>query len=86
MNVLDTIKEHYSDIEFLSVVGFDTAIIGVDESSMRLVYSVSKCVEQLHQNGMPLEQAIEYFEFNIMGAFVGDSTPIFCYDIYDEFE
>jgi len=31
---------------------------------------------------MLLEQAIEYFEFNVRGSYVGEQTPIFCEDTF----
>jgi hypothetical protein len=39
---MDRILEQYSDWSFLKVDGFDAAVIGVDETKMRLVYSESK--------------------------------------------
>jgi hypothetical protein len=29
---------------------------------------------------MSVEEAIEYFDFNVRGAYVGDKTPIWCED------
>jgi hypothetical protein len=46
---------------------------------MRLIYSVSKCI-QILTNDMPEEDAIEYFNFNVSGSFVGEKTPIWCFD------
>jgi hypothetical protein len=45
--MIDKITEYYQDESFLKADGFDEAIIGVDENEMRLVYSVSKCIEIL---------------------------------------
>ena len=78
MNI-QTILEQYTDEEFLIAVGFDSAIIGVDESSMRLIYSVEKCLQILCDD-MTYEDAIEHFEFNVKGAYVGEKTPIWCSD------
>lgn len=41
------------------------------------VYSRDKCIEILVQGGCDLEEAEEYFEFNVAGAYVGLQTPIF---------
>lgn len=46
---------------------------------MRLIYSVSKCLDILRLN-MSREEAVEYFEFNVSGAYMGEKTPIWCYD------
>lgn len=45
--MIDKIIEAFEDESFLKVDGFDKAIIGVDEFSLRLVYSVSKCIDIL---------------------------------------
>jgi hypothetical protein len=59
--------------------GFDEAIIGIDESTMRLIYSVSRWIEILMRD-MTEDDAIEYFEYNVSGSYVGVMTPIWCYD------
>ena len=77
--MLDSILETYDDESFLKADGFDEAIIGVDENSMRLIYSVSKCIEILSQD-MSEEDALEHFYYNVSGSYVGDKTPIWCID------
>lgn len=72
--------EQYGEYEFIIADGFDTAIIGVEENSMRVIYSISKCIAILTEN-MCEEDAIEYFNFNVSGANVGDKTPIWCMDL-----
>ncbi len=79
--MLDMIIESYTDEDFLVADGFNDAIIGVCESSMRLIYSVSKCLEILEKvEGMSELEALEYFNFNVSGAYVGEKTPIWCFD------
>ena len=81
MNLLDKLVEFYSqaDEELLRMDGFDDAVMGIDEHSMRLIYSRSKILEIL-QKDMSEEDALEYFEFNIHCAYVGEKTPIICLD------
>ena len=79
MSMLQDIIENYYEYDFLIADGFNDAVIGVDESSMRLIYSVSKCLEILQEH-MSEEDAIEYFEYNVSSAYVGEQTPIWCYD------
>ena len=79
-DMLNLILETYEEEEFLLADGFNDAIIGVEESSLRLIYSISKCIDILMSENMSREDAIEYFEFNVSGAFVGDRTPIWCDD------
>jgi hypothetical protein len=78
--MIDSIIERYPDESFLKADGFDEALIGVDNKSMRLVYSVSKCIQILCRD-MNEEDAIEYFEYNVSGAYMGEKTPIWCDDI-----
>ena len=84
MKKIEIITEHYADETFLQADGFDEAIIGVDHAGMRLIYSVKKCLEVLVSQGMTMEDAVEHFEFNVSGAYVGEQTPVWCYD--DMFE
>ncbi len=81
--MLDRILEANPTDTFIIVDGFDEAIIGLDESTMCLIYSVEKCIEILiSDNEMLLEQAIEHFNFNISDKYVGEGTPIFCEDTF----
>ena len=64
--------------ELLKADGFDEAIIGVVEriGVQAICYDQDKVIEILMRD-MSEEEAIEYFEFNIAGAWVGESTPFF---------
>jgi hypothetical protein len=75
-NNIDKIIEMYPDETFLIVSDMDEAIIGVDINTFRLVYSVEKIYEVLMKS-MSREDAIDYFDYNIVGAYMGDMTPIF---------
>ena len=77
--MIEQIIEQYYDEEILKADGFDDAIIGIEENEMRLIYSVSKCLKILEQE-MTEEDAMEYFTFNVSGAYVGIKTPIWCLD------
>lgn len=77
--MLDKILQWFPEDEFLKADGFDEAIIGIDDSTMRLIYSVSKCIEILKED-MDEEDAVEYFHYNVKGAYMGDKTPIWSTD------
>jgi hypothetical protein len=79
--MLQDIIDQYTDEQILIADGFDEAVIGIDEREMRLVYSVRKCIEILTRD-MSEEDAIEHFNYNVSGAYVGEKTPIWCWDIY----
>ncbi len=80
--MIEQITEQYQEEEFLTADGFDDAIIGVEENEMRLIYSVSKCLKILEQDMTELD-AMEYFTFNVSGAYVGEKTPIWCWDNFE---
>mgnify|MGYP000547275406 CR=1 FL=1 len=79
--MLETILEIYQDEDLLIADGFDEAIIGIDDSSMRIIYSVAKCIHILEKD-METIDAVEYFGYNVKGAYVGDKTPIWCEDFF----
>jgi hypothetical protein len=51
---------------------------------MKVVYDEDKCIDILVNDGMDLEDAIEYFDYNTKGAFIGDRTPIFIKRLFDK--
>lgn len=80
---LEDIYDAYPDTEFLKADGFDDAILGVSEdmnAEIRLIYSVSKCLEILMKD-MSYEEALEHFNFNVSGSYVGGKTPVWCWDL-----
>jgi len=77
--MINQIIDQYSEDEFLKADGFDDAIIGVEQDEMRLIYSVSKCIAVLEKE-MSQEEAMEFFTFNVSGAYLGKKTPIWCWD------
>ncbi len=81
--MIEQIIEQYPDEETLKADGFDDAIIGIatDFTEPRLIYSVSKCIDILTKD-MSYESAMEYFTFNVSGAYMGEKTPIWCWDDY----
>lgn len=79
MNVLDKILENFPDETFLKADGFDDAVIGYD-MSFRLIYSTTKCIEILVEEGMTEEEALEHFDYNVAGSYMGEKTPIWCND------
>ena len=81
MNILEQIIENFYEEEFLKANGFDDAVIGLEENEMRLIYSVSKCIEILKID-MSNDDALEHFNYNVSGAYVGKKTPIWCWDIF----
>ena len=79
-NIIESIIENYGEVTFLKADGFDDAVIGYDENSMRLIYSVSKCIEILVNEGLSFTDAYEHFYYNVAGSYMGEKTPIWCVD------
>lgn len=72
------ISEEYPDL--LKADGLDDAIIGVVQRMgiQAICYDEDKVLEILmERDGMTLIEAMEYFDFNIAGAWIGESTPFF---------
>jgi len=61
--------------------GLDDAIIGIVEefgNGPRILYSKNKVLDILEQrDGMSPFDAVEFYEYNILGLFAGDQNPIF---------
>jgi hypothetical protein len=79
------IREHletmWEGLLYLSEREFDAAIVGVaDRIGMDavVVYDTTKIIDILcERDGMDRDEAAEYYEFNIAGAYVGNRTPMF---------
>lgn len=77
-------------------MGFDLdeAIIGVEPFLEKLIYSTGKCIEVIERDMIESDkeagefdlerdyhlEAIEWFEYNVRGAYMGEHTPIFIDD------
>ena len=66
-------------IELLVMDGHDDAIIGVGQrfTDYFVVYDLKKVISKLMEDGMTYEEAVEFHEFNQVGAWVGPRTPVF---------
>lgn len=65
--------------------GFDDAIIGMECSGdvPRVVYSIQLMVHVLcERDGMTEDEAIEFINYNVIGSYVGEGTPIYV-DVMD---
>lgn len=86
MTKRDYLSEFEDEVMVLEPSQFDEAIVGtvsrVDRSPV-VCYSVDKIVEILMEDGMSQEEAYEYYEYNILGAYIGEGTPMFLASIPD---
>ena len=74
----EKVTEALDEEEITLADGFADAFLGIGRQFGKpiAVYSRRKCIEVLMRD-MDEEQAEEYFEFNLAGAWVGESTPIY---------
>ena len=89
MNRIQTyLQENYPDEkEILLADGFEDAFIGVVESfgnKPKACYNYDACIDILmgepvgpEEEVMSYDEAVEYLEFNVTQAYVGEYTPAF---------
>jgi hypothetical protein len=74
------LKEREENVMFAD--GLEEAFMGIGYhfNTPIAIYSKSKAIQCFIDQGMDEEQALEYFDYNVVGANVGDKTPIFLED------
>ena len=80
--IKDSIIEDFAyseDVMFAD--GLDKAIIGFEPNLWKVVYSRNLVVDILiDRDGMGPDEAVEFAEFNIFGAMMGEKTPLWVED------
>ena len=66
----------------LKVDGFDECIIGITQiygkDTPVVVYDAMEMIEVLiNERDMSRDEAVEYFEYNISSAYLGEYTPLY---------
>lgn len=83
MSIRDYIAERYGPEVLLldPAERYDSCIIGMAQRCglpPMAVYSTQKIIDILmDEDGMADDEALEYFDYNIAGAYMGESTPLF---------
>jgi hypothetical protein len=65
---------------------YDSAIIGYDDNSGRIIYDYEKMIEHLMDaDGIEYEEAMEFIDYNTVRAcpYMGDKAPIILHSIED---
>jgi hypothetical protein len=80
------INNHLEETEQTTILynGLENALIGIGNQYTKppiAIYSYKHIIQQLQKNGLNYEDAIEYAEYNIIGAWVGEQTPIIINDL-----
>lgn len=76
--ILEWIDENFEVIVYPD--GFEDCIVGVGErfgGPPMAVLDVEKMLTKMEKEGMTREEAVEYFEYNILGAHVGEQNPVY---------
>jgi hypothetical protein len=82
------IVEQIESLELENVLladGHDHAILGLVElpnNKFVVAYSEKMIIQGLVDDGMEWDEAIEYYNFNIKGAYVGVGTPVYIEDLF----
>lgn len=66
--------------ELMSMDGYEDCIVGIVEQFGRppiLCYNKLLVIQKMIDDGCSPEEAEEYFDYNQIGAYVGESTPCF---------
>lgn len=78
-NIINEINESAEGSVILT--GLDDAILGIVEefgNEPRVLYSKEKIINIfVEKEGMSESEALEYYDFNILGMYVSNQNPIF---------
>ena len=74
-----------SDMEPMLLLGspdevndFADAFVGVSMDNSTAIYNENKVIEVfIKRDGMTDIEAVEYYEYNVLGAYMGENTPIY---------
>jgi len=72
------IDEEYEGVVVMD--GYDDCIVGICHRFNQepiVAYSYEKVIGKLVADGMTYDEAIEFFDFNQIGSWVGERTPCF---------
>ena len=75
----EQIMDALVDAEALLAEGFESALIGHTQGGNTVaVYDYDMCVHVLmERDGMSCMDAVEFMEFNVVGSYAGEKTPLF---------
>ena len=66
--------------ETILMTGYEDCILGIcnryGQDSI-VAYDLEKVLAKLMKDGMTYEEAVDWYEFNMIGSWCGDTTPCF---------
>lgn len=83
MTALEKLEYAFPDVEMTIADGFDDCVLGICPSTYKIIYSYNSCLDVLMtRDKMTYQEAVEFMDFNVVGSYVGEKTPIWCMDNY----
>ena len=84
----EELMEVLAEEECLTADGFDDALVGCSYgANVVAVYDINKMIGVLVNEGMDWDDALEHIEYNVVGSYVGEKTPIYISldeEVYDD--
>ena len=82
-------KEHLMEVlaeeECLTADGFDDALVGCTYgANVVAVYDIQRMIEVLVNEGMDHDDAVEFLEYNVVSAYLGEKTPLYVNFVTEE--
>ena len=79
-------EEGYEETVVFSNPDYADAFIGVTDRGGVAVYDYELMVESLVREGMSYEDAMDFIDYNTIGAYFGEKTPIVIHSLHFEKE
>ena len=71
--------------ECLTADGFDEALVGCTYgANVVAVYDINKMVEILMKEGSDYDDAVEFLDYNVFGAYLVEKTPLYVNFVTEE--
>jgi len=81
----EQLMEVLAEEEAITADGFDDALVGFTcGANIVAVYDVQKMVEILMAEDMDAEAAVEFLDYNVIGSYVGEKTPVYINFVTEE--
>ena len=82
-------KEHLMEVlaeeECLTADGFDAALVGCTYgANVVAVYDIQRMIDVLVNEGMEHDDAVEFLEYNVVSAYLGEKTPLYVNFVTEE--
>ena len=77
--------EVLAEEECLTADGFDAALVGCTYgANVVAVYDIQRMIEVLVNEGMDHDDAVEFLEYNVVSAYLGEKTPLYVNFVTEE--